>query len=80
MTNGGIAIRLINCAKLVSNFLPGPLAQTNVVANMLFGSISGSGVASAAAIGGIMSPIQRKRITTPLLVLRLILHQHQLAC
>lgn len=60
MNNGGIAIRLINCAKLVSNFLPGPLAQTNVVANMLFGSISGSGVASAAAIGGIMSPIQKK--------------------
>lgn len=60
MNNGGIAIRLINCAKIVSNFLPGPLAQTNIVANMLFGSISGSGVASAAAIGGIMSPIQKK--------------------
>lgn len=60
MNNGGIAIRLINCAKIISNFLPGPLAQTNVVANMLFGSISGSGVASAAAIGGIMSPIQKK--------------------
>lgn len=27
---------------------------------MLFGSISGSGVASAAAVGGIMSPIQKK--------------------
>lgn len=65
MNNGGIAIRLINCAKLVSNFLPGPLAQTNVVANMLFGSISGSGVASAAAIGGIMSPIQKKENYDP---------------
>ncbi len=60
MNNGGIAIRLINCAKIISNFLPGPLIQTNIVANMLFGSISGSGVASAAAIGGIMSPIQKK--------------------
>lgn len=65
MNNGGIAIRLINCAKMVSSFLPGPLAQTNVVANMLFGSISGSGVASAAAIGGIMSPIQNKEKYDP---------------
>jgi tripartite ATP-independent transporter DctM subunit len=60
MNSGGIAIRLVNCAKLLAGFLPGPLAQTNVLANMLFGSISGSGVASAAAIGGIMSPIQKK--------------------
>lgn len=65
MNNGGIAIRLINCAKMVSGFLPGPLAQTNVVANMLFGSISGSGVASAAAVGGIMSPIQKKENYDP---------------
>ncbi|WP_226574207.1 TRAP transporter large permease [Mangrovibacter yixingensis] len=60
MNNGGIAIRLINFSKIFSGFLPGSLAQTNVVSNMLFGSISGSGVASAAAVGGIMSPIQRK--------------------
>lgn len=60
MNNGGIAIRLINFSKIVSGFFPGSLAQTNVVSNMLFGSISGSGVASAAAIGGIMSPIQEK--------------------
>ncbi|WP_425445123.1 TRAP transporter large permease [Vibrio xiamenensis] len=60
MNNGGIAIRLINFSKIVSGFFPGSLAQTNVVSNMLFGSISGSGVASAAAVGGIMSPIQKK--------------------
>ncbi|ENM5729280.1 TRAP transporter large permease [Vibrio mimicus] len=60
MNNGGIAIRLINFSKIVSGFFPGALAQTNVVSNMLFGSISGSGVASAAAVGGIMSPIQKK--------------------
>lgn len=60
MNKGGIALRLINLAKIVSGFLPGPLTQTNVVSNMLFGSISGSGVASAAAVGGIMSPIQKK--------------------
>ena len=60
MNNGGIAIRLINFSKILSGFLPGSLAQTTVVSNMLFGSISGSGVASAAAVGGIMSPIQKK--------------------
>lgn len=58
MNNGGIAVRLVNCAKLISGRLPGSLAQTNVVANMLFGAISGSGTAAAAAIGGTMAPIQ----------------------
>lgn len=66
MNNGGIAIRLINFSKIISRFLPGSLAQTNVVSNMLFGSISGSGVASAAAVGGIMSPIQKKEGYDPI--------------
>ncbi|PSL40181.1 tripartite ATP-independent transporter DctM subunit [Planomicrobium soli] len=60
MNNGGIAIRLVNCAKVLSGRLPGSLAHTNVVANMLFGSISGSGVAAAAAVGGTMTPLQEK--------------------
>lgn len=60
MNNGGIAIRLVNCAKVLSGRLPGSLAHTNVVANMLFGSISGSGVAAAAAVGGTMAPLQEK--------------------
>ena len=41
MNNGGIAIRLINFSKIISGFFPGSLVQTNVVSNMLFGSISG---------------------------------------
>ena len=60
MNNGGIAIRLVNCAKVLSGRLPGSLAQTNTVANMLFGSISGSAVAAAAAVGGTMAPLQEK--------------------
>lgn len=43
MNNGGIAIRLVNCAKVLSGRMPSALAQTNVVANMLFGAISGYG-------------------------------------
>ena len=58
MNNGGIAIRLVNCAKILSGRMPGALAETNVVANMLFGAISGSGTAAAAAIGGTMAPIE----------------------
>ena len=60
MNNGGIAIRLVNCAKILSGRMPGALAETNVVANMLFGAISGSGVAAAAAIGGTIGPLEEK--------------------
>lgn len=59
MNNGGIAIRLVNCSKVLAGRMPAPLAQTNVIANMLFGAISGSGAAAAAAIGGTIGPIQR---------------------
>ncbi|KAB8131068.1 TRAP transporter large permease [Gracilibacillus oryzae] len=65
MNNGGIAIRLINLAKLFVGRLPGSLAHTNVVGNMLFGSISGSAVASAAAIGSVMNPLQKKEKYDP---------------
>lgn len=58
MNNGGIAKKLVDCAKLIAGRLPGSLAQTNIVANMMFGAVSGSGCAAAAAIGGIMGPIE----------------------
>jgi tripartite ATP-independent transporter DctM subunit len=57
MNRGGIAIRLIALAKVVVGRLPGGLACVNIVANMLFGSISGSSVAAAAANGGVMTPL-----------------------
>ena len=59
MNNGGIAQRLINFAKALIGFIPGALTQTNIVANMLFGAISGSGVAAAAAIGSAIGPQQK---------------------
>lgn len=52
MNSGGIARRLVDLALVATGRIPGSLAHTNVVANMLFGSLSGSAVASAAAIGG----------------------------
>ncbi|MHA6345284.1 TRAP transporter large permease [Roseivivax sp. CAU 1761] len=60
MNRGGIALRLIEFAKVLAGRLPGALAHCNVIANMLFGSISGSAVASAAAVGGVMAPLQAR--------------------
>ena len=60
MNKGGIAIRLINFAKLFTGRIPGALAHTNAVANMLFGSISGSGTAAASAMGAIIGPIEEE--------------------
>ena len=59
MNKGGIAVRLINLAKLVTGRAPGALAHRNVVANMLFGAISGSGTAAASAMGSIIGPIEK---------------------
>ena len=60
MNKGGIAIRLINFAKLFTGRIPGALAHTNAVANMLFGAISGSGTAAASAMGSIIGPIEEE--------------------
>lgn len=59
MNKGGIAVRLINLAKVVTGRTPDALAQTNVLANMLFGAISGSGTAAASAMGSIIGPIEK---------------------
>lgn len=56
MNNGGIAGRLVDAAKAVTGRMPASMAQTNVVANGLFGSVSGAAVASAAAVGTVMGP------------------------
>lgn len=60
MNQGGIARRLIDLAKSIVGMLPGGLAYVHVVAAMLFGSISGSAVATASAIGGFMGPQMEK--------------------
>ncbi len=56
MNQGGIAMRLIEFAKALVGRLPGGLAFVNIMANMLFGAISGSAAASASAIGSFMTP------------------------
>ena len=60
MNNGGIAGRLIDAAKVLTGRMPASLAQTNVVANAMFGAVSGAAVAAAAAVGTVMTPRMRK--------------------
>lgn len=60
MNNGGIAKRLVDFAKLFVGWIPGSLAQANIVGNMLFGALSGSSVAAASAMGGCIYPIQKE--------------------
>lgn len=60
MNRGGIARRLIAFARVLVGMFPGGLAFVNIMAAMLFGSISGSAVASSAAIGGFMVPMMKK--------------------
>jgi len=60
MNRGGIARRLINFAKVLVGMFPGGLAFVHIMASMLFGAISGSAVATSAAIGGFMIPMMKK--------------------
>lgn len=60
MNQGGIAIRLMNFARVLVGKLPGSYAHTNAMANMMFGAISGSGVAAASAMGTIIGPVAIK--------------------
>ena len=54
MNNGGIAARLVDAAKVATGRMPASLAQTNIVANAMFGAVSGAAVAAAAAVGNVM--------------------------
>ena len=63
MNTGGIARRLVGCAKLVAHRLPGALAQTNIVANMLFGAMSGSALPRLSQWAASSDPWRRKTVT-----------------
>jgi TRAP-type transport system large permease protein len=66
MSTGGIARRLVNFASDLVGFITGGLGQVNVAASMFFGGISGSAVADASAIGGMMIPsMKEQRYTAP---------------
>ncbi|WP_186420656.1 TRAP transporter large permease [Bosea sp. CS1GBMeth4] len=61
MIRGGIAERLVRFAGSLVGHMRGGLGQVNIAASTLFGGISGSAVADASAIGGLMIPQMQKR-------------------
>ncbi|WP_434361102.1 TRAP transporter large permease subunit [Parasalinivibrio latis] len=61
MNQGGIAQRLLDLAMLLGRSIPGNLWQSNIIANMMFGSLSGSSLAAATAIGGIVAPMAKEK-------------------
>lgn len=54
MNQGGIAKRLVDFVMALLGKLPGALLVTNIGANALFGAISGSASAAAAAVGSMV--------------------------
>jgi len=61
MAEGGIAIRLVNLARLFVGTLRGGLALVNVIASTFFGGVSGSSVADTASIGSVLIPQMIKK-------------------
>ncbi len=56
MIRSGIAARLVRFAGSLVGHFRGGLGQVNIAASTLFGGVSGSAVADASAIGGLMIP------------------------
>ena len=61
MVRGGIAARIVAFAGSLIGHVRGGLGQVNIAASTLFGGISGSAVAEAAAVGGLMIPQMKAR-------------------
>lgn len=60
MNMSGITERIIRFSNAAVGFLPGGLAQVNILSSMFFGGISGSATADTASIGSIMIPAMKK--------------------
>jgi tripartite ATP-independent transporter DctM subunit len=61
MVRGGIAARIVAFAGSMIGHVRGGLGQVNIAASTMFGGISGSAVAEAAAVGGLMIPQMKAR-------------------
>ena len=58
---GGIAKRIVNFASALIDFVTGAVGCVSMLACMFFGALSGSGMATTAAIGGMMIPEMKKK-------------------
>ncbi|WP_316978554.1 TRAP transporter large permease [Shumkonia mesophila] len=60
MAEGGLAMRLVNLARIFVGFIRGGLSLVNVLASTFFGCLSGSAIADTASIGSVMIPEMEK--------------------
>ena len=60
MSRGGLSQRIVDFAKIVVGRFRGGLGYAAILASMIFSGLSGSPVADAAALGGIMIPLMVK--------------------
>ncbi len=60
MNRGGITERIIRFANSIVGWIRGGLGLTNIAASMLFGGITGTAVADAASLGGVLIPGMKK--------------------
>lgn len=65
MSTGGIAKRIVNFAAALIDFVNGAIGCVSIIACMFFGALSGSGMATASAIGSMMIPEMKKRDYDP---------------
>lgn len=59
MVKGGLSYRIVDFANLVVGRVKGGLGYAAILASMIFAGLSGSAVADAAALGGILIPLMR---------------------
>ena len=65
MNYTGITQECCNCAMIITNRLPGSLAQVNIVLSTLMGGLSGSNIADAAMQSKIVVPEMGKKGLRP---------------
>ena len=56
MAEGGLALRLVNLARVFVGFIRGGLSLVNILASTFFGCLSGSSIADTASVGSVMIP------------------------
>ncbi len=61
MSTGGIAKKIVEFASALISFVNGAIASVTLIACMFFGALSGSGMATTSAIGGMMIPEMKKK-------------------
>jgi C4-dicarboxylate transporter DctM subunit len=56
MARGGISERLVNFSKIIVGPIPGGLALVVIISSVFFAALTGTALAAAAAIGGMLIP------------------------